>query len=47
MTISFELRILIYEKLSEGKHKDDIAKTYNVSLRAVYDIAKQGIGKNV
>ena len=35
MTISFELRKLIYEKLSEGKHKDDITKTYNVSLRAM------------
>jgi len=43
MTISFQLRKLIYEKLSEGKHKDDIALTYNVSLRAVYDIGKQGI----
>ena len=35
MTISFEIRKLIYSKLSEGKHKDGIAKTYNVSLRAV------------
>ena len=33
MTISFELRKLIYEKLSEGKNKDDIAKTSNVRLR--------------
>jgi len=46
MTISFELKKLIYEKLSEGKHKDDNAKTYNVSLRTVYDIAKQGIGRS-
>jgi len=43
MTISFVLRKLIHEKLSIGKHKDDIAKTYNISLRAVYDIGKQGI----
>ena len=41
MTMSCKLRKLIYEKLSKGKHKDDIAKTYNA--RAVYDIGKQGI----
>jgi len=46
MTISFKLRKLIYEKLSEGKYKDDIAKTYNISLRAVYNIAIQGIGRS-
>ena len=38
MAISFELRKLIYEKLSEGKHKNNIAKTYNVN-----DIGKQEI----
>ena len=43
MIISFELRKLIYEKLSEDKYKNDIAKTYNVSLITVYDIGKQGI----
>ena len=46
MTTSFELRKLIYEKLSEGKHKDDVAKMYNVSLRAVYDIGKEGIASS-
>ena len=45
MTIPFDLRKLINETLSEHKDKDNIAKTYSINLRAVYDIWKQGIAE--
>jgi len=43
MTLSSELRNLIYEKLRENMTKVDIAKAYNVSLRTVYGIQRQGV----
>ena len=42
MALSLELRRIILEKLKKGINKADIARAFNVSLRTVYSINKQG-----